>query len=250
MVVFLHGMAGYRIGPHGLLREIAESLAEIGIYSCRFDFRGRGYSSGNNMETNILSMYEDVEIVLQNLQKIYGILELNLLGICSGAKLAILYALKTSMKIDNIIGLSTETLFENKKKPKLSMNSIQDYSKKIFSTATWSKLVRGEINFRRILKNILFIPKLGNRKRSNVQQSKLIHPFINFAGETLLIYGDKDPIYNESLKQITNLLDKYKKKYSKIIIEGGDHNFYSVQHKEKIISDLKYWFLKRYSDQI
>ena len=55
-VVFLHGWAGYRAGPHDLLVKIARHLTENGYDCFRFDFRGKGYSQGDRLKTNNQTM--------------------------------------------------------------------------------------------------------------------------------------------------------------------------------------------------
>ena len=44
-VVTLHGWGGYRIGPHRMIVKLCRALADAGISSLRFDFRGRGDST-------------------------------------------------------------------------------------------------------------------------------------------------------------------------------------------------------------
>jgi len=46
VVVFLHGLAGHRIGKHRMYVQLSECLSQVGIASFRFDFRGSGDSEG------------------------------------------------------------------------------------------------------------------------------------------------------------------------------------------------------------
>src|SRR5690554_8214274 len=72
LLIFLHGFAGYRIGPHQLFIKTARFLTQRG-YSClRFDFRGRGYSEGARENTNYKSMVSDLDVIIQTVKKNYN----------------------------------------------------------------------------------------------------------------------------------------------------------------------------------
>ncbi len=64
-VVMCHGFAGQKIGKYRIYVLIAQRLAEMGIASLRFDFRGSGESEGNFADMTIESEVSDVQKCLE-----------------------------------------------------------------------------------------------------------------------------------------------------------------------------------------
>ena len=62
-VLFCHGFTGHRLGPGYLFVKCSRALADAGISSVRFDFRGSGESEGVFNEMNTVTMMEDLATV-------------------------------------------------------------------------------------------------------------------------------------------------------------------------------------------
>ena len=58
-VVLVHGWSGYRSGPHGILTFLGRELAAAGYATLRFDFRGRGESEGDGLQSTLVTMADD-----------------------------------------------------------------------------------------------------------------------------------------------------------------------------------------------
>jgi dienelactone hydrolase len=110
VVVFLHGWSGYRIGPHQMFVKYARKLADMGYYCMRFDFRGRGFSAGDRNVASNQTMLLDLDQVIFYLYENIKYKNIILLGICSGAKLAIYYSKSGSQRIDGVIEMSSSLL--------------------------------------------------------------------------------------------------------------------------------------------
>lgn len=257
MVVFLHGWAGYRIGPHGMLTNIARHLASQGFHCCRFDFRGRGYSSGKNTDTDMISMLEDLELVIAHLREKYKPDEINLLGMCSGGKLAVLYAKVGMHKINHIITLSGDLLvgMDSNTRRKEAVYNERQYLEKIILRETWIKFFKGHINFRLIIGSLW--PRKKHRKTgpdsskprtSGITDNKMPGAdFSNFTGSALLIHAGNDPLHEASIKQYCNVLNKYGKSYSTVIIPGANHNYYSLKWEQQVTENVAAWLAARHA---
>ncbi|MBR5026439.1 MAG: hypothetical protein IKX48_15365, partial [Victivallales bacterium] len=60
VIIFSHGWSGFRSGPAGILTTLARMFAQHGFVSLRFDYRGRGESGGNGLESTLTTMADDL----------------------------------------------------------------------------------------------------------------------------------------------------------------------------------------------
>lgn len=270
MVIYLHGWAGYRTGPHDLFVKLARKLSQEGYYGLRFDFRGRGYSHGNKAAISHKTMQEDLERVMEFVKEELFIQHIILLGICSGAKLALYYAKNGGRKVDHVIELSSPVLRYTETAATLEISRAKAnlglYFLKFFRKDTWLKFFGGEIHFLKITDNILkpllnltkSIPvikfhefltnftKGGDFKRRTTIKQEVVRnsedrSFSNFNGEILLIHGEKDPETTLSLSQISALLKKHKIIFETHIVKGANHSFYSLKWEQEIIGVTSEW---------
>ena len=79
-VLLSHGWSGHRCGPAGVLVHLARRLAADGCASLRFDFRGRGESGGNGLETTLSTMSADLCAAEAELRRLTGLEKTTLLG--------------------------------------------------------------------------------------------------------------------------------------------------------------------------
>lgn len=95
-VLMCHGFAGNRIGRFRIYVLIARRLAEMGIASLRFDFRGSGESDGTFADMTVSSEVSDAISALQFLRKNSQIdpNRIGILGNSFGAAVAVLTAEK------------------------------------------------------------------------------------------------------------------------------------------------------------
>ncbi len=88
-VVTLHGWGGYRIGPHRFMVKLCRALAREGVASLRFDFRGRGDSTGEQSAATLDTMIDDACRAVELAAKRAPGNAIVLWGLCSGGNVAI-----------------------------------------------------------------------------------------------------------------------------------------------------------------
>ncbi len=255
-IVFLHGWAGYRIGPHRMIVDYARKFSERGFHCVRFDFRGKGFSELNE-EPDYNTQLSDLECVLDSLKKLELPEKIILAGICSGAKIAIHYAMKGKIPIDGVIELSTALLRpENQFQVELSRTKslFYQYCNKIFKRETWHKLINGELKSRLILKILIssamltvqFLFGKGNSlKKRNYTKSNA--SYSTFRGDIIAIHGEKDPETIMALQQVAALTSKYSIPLKSYIIKGANHSFYSIDWKNEIFEIIEQWLEEKVS---
>jgi hypothetical protein len=257
--VFIHGWAGYRIGPHQMFVKYARQLSDLGFYSLRFDFRGRGYSAGSRNETCNKSMLFDLEQIMLYLNSSIKYDKIILIGICSGAKLALFYAKNGFQKIDGVIELSS-SLLRTDKETEIKINRKAKSISNRITKEKLLKLISGKVNFKKIIYSpiqyLIFLFNLCleffSRKAVTSNKSNGIikkdSSFKNYFGKSfLLIHGEKDPETEVSLEQITSLLNKYDLKYDKHILPNANHSFYSIKWEKDIFEIIEKWLINNYN---
>ena len=88
-VVLVHGWSGYRIGPHRILVRTARRLNAAGYATLHFDLRGRGDSEGDYDDVDLDMMIADARHAVAFLREQGDCESVSLLGICSGANVAL-----------------------------------------------------------------------------------------------------------------------------------------------------------------
>jgi len=260
MIIFLHGSAGYRIGPHQLFIKMARVLAQHGYACLRFDFRGKGYSEGARENTGYRSMLSDLDTVIQSVNSMYKPTHIILVGICSGARTALSYIKNGKQTVHSLIELSSPLLWQTNEVSTATSRTkglITDYARKAMNPDNWKRLFAGEVNYEmigRIVKNTLanhwfsiknsVCVKKGEKLPGKAPDEK---PFHNFKGEVLLIHGEKDPEAGTAMKQIKSLLQKYRIGYQDLTIKNANHSFYSLQWEKEIADTVYKWIMNRFS---
>lgn len=256
VIVFAHGMAGYRIGPHQMFVEYARKLESKGYYCFRFDFLGNGFGELKNKEIYEKHRIRQFQTVVRTLKHNFGFEKVGLLGICSGAYLSFQLSLK--IKVDYVMLLSMLPLQRETKELALdkSSHNFRSFSCKIIERDTWVKLFTNRLNFKilipRYKKNIkmfLFAIFTQKKKADSLEKEEELKNSIpvEYTVESLLIYGENDPETNVSLTQLKHSLDLLEAKYNVVIIKGANHSFYSLHWKQEVFEVISNW-LKRLED--
>jgi pimeloyl-ACP methyl ester carboxylesterase len=259
MIIFLHGSAGYRIGPHQLFVRMARFLARQGYACLRFDFRGKGYSEGVRENTSYRSMLSDLDTVIQSVNNIYKPTRIILVGICSGARTALSYIKNGKQTVHSLIELSSPLLWQTNEMSTATSRTkgmITDYTRKAMNLDNWKRLFTGEVNYKmigRIIKNTManhwFAIKNSVRAKKEKKLSNKApdeKPFHNFKGEVLLIHGEKDPEADTAMKQIKSLLQKHHIGYHDLTIKNANHSFYSLKWEKEIMDMVYSWITNKF----
>ncbi len=263
-IVFLPAYTDDRCGPQNMYVNLSRRLMRQGFFCFRFDFRGRGYSNGEVIDSNFNSKYQDTLHVINYLQKNFNPDQIILAGLCAGANLAFTVA-AGSLKIHHIINMaSVELWYTGKHKNEITQtkNIYSVYLNKLFNFSTYKKLSQKDINFSvifailkkhtvRFIKYIkykLFVKEdfgyLTNDNTQDMKQSVL--PFQNFKGEILSIYGSISSVTTIAINQIDKLGETYHFNHSWKIVQGSDHYFTAFKHKEELFLIIENWLNGKY----
>lgn len=261
VVVFLHGIAGYRIGPHRMLTQFARDLAGEGFYCMRFDFSGKGYNSHFPIATDQNSMLQDLAHVIHFVNSKLEPDHIVLAGLCLGGTVAI-YGSALAKNISRLILLAPSALYYKAsaaKEVKTTLGRLRGYWQKMAKAETYRKIIAGRVNYSLIARFLIspftsyFRSKCFPDKQEAGDSTKknpvYIAPLQNFNGSILIIFGDRDPEFEASSHQIKSLCDSNGVNYQLKAIPGANHSFYSIEWKKQILLHIKEWMLAPKEDR-
>lgn len=245
-VIFLHGWGTYRIGPHRIFVNAAREFEKLGIPSLRFDFRGRGESEGETSNIRLVDMIDDTTVAINTMIKESGVKEIILLGLCSGGEVAVGSAL-SNPAVEGLILWSTPLLARESdvaSDTKKTATIAKSYWQKLFMAETWKKLARNNVNYRLIFK-IIFGGFLSKPEKT-LKEKELLELFKTFKGEALFVYGSNDPDTKFNMNSYSKLCDENNISSKFCLIDGANHNFYSLNWKKELLNISSEWIVSNY----
>ena len=243
-VVFIHGWAGYRGGPHRMFVETARRLCEAGYHALRFDLRGRGDSAGEVADTDLDGMIEDARAARRFLLEQDGVERTAWLGICSGGNVA-LGAASLDKDVDGLILWSTP-LFAPYKKASQEVARrgifLAEYARKLFRRETWAKLLRGRIRFGIIGRVLLGSRKpMGGERDPKDSRRDIMQDLRGFSGRALFVYGSKDDEAVGAPEFYQRFCAEHGIPAAFHTVEGANHSYYSVAWTDEVIGQTLAW---------
>jgi pimeloyl-ACP methyl ester carboxylesterase len=153
-VVFLNTGSNHHIGTSRMTVTMARDLAKLGFLSVRLDIGGIGDSDAppGRVGEDARDSTIDVSSALDGLRD-RGYDEFILIGLCSGAKLA----LEATLRDDRVVGQILLNLQGFWKKPDADKDYIsrRAYYRMARRLSTWKRAARGEVDIRGITKSIV-----------------------------------------------------------------------------------------------
>ncbi len=255
-LVFLNTGSNHRIGTSRMTVTMARQLANMGFASLRLDIGGIGDSDApagrSANHPNNPAVVADVSRAIDWLND-RGFAEVILIGLCSGAKLA----LETALRDERVVGQVLLNL-QGFWKP---VDAIAQYvSRRAYFRlarrgSTWSRAVRGEIDIRGIAKAFAVRyaesvahtvteawGKLRQRDGTRGATLKQFHGLAARGVKTAFVYVEEDPGLDEievifgrgaaTLRAVSNV--------SITIINEGDHIFSWDYHRRHLFSQVEH----------
>jgi len=158
-VVMLNGGASSHIGPNRMYVELARRWAASGYVVLRLDLAGLGDSATrpgqNSNEVYPPGALDDVSAAINFLRREFGVEHVTLAGLCAGAYHALRSAI-SGLDVNTVLLVNPLTFYW-KQGSKLS--DLQEaevlanpgiYAEKIFSLASWRKVMDGRVNLWRV----------------------------------------------------------------------------------------------------
>jgi dienelactone hydrolase len=239
-VVLVHGWTGYRMGPHRMLVNAARRLNEAGFATLHFDLRGRGDSEGDYDRTDLDMMIEDALAACRHLWFNAGFGDLSLLGLCSGANVA-LGAATLDHTVRSVVAWSAlpfQKQVTQEVRSARRRGNLAQYVRKLFRPETWKKVLTGRVRYDLVGKALsgrdAAPPEQPNLKDSS---RDILADLGRYPGRILFVHGSKDP---EGMVGRDHFMAFCRKKGVNArfhLIEGANHSFYSLAWEEEVIAE-------------
>jgi alpha-beta hydrolase superfamily lysophospholipase len=160
-VILLNAGADHHIGASRLYVSMARRWAQHGYVVLRMDLAGLGDSGTRpgraDDDVFPLQAVDDIRAAIEFLRNAYGVRDVALAGLCSGAYHA-LRAAVAGLSVNRILMVNPQNYFW---KPGESLNDLQlvevvrnpgVYRERVFSLAAWKRVISGNVNILRIAK--------------------------------------------------------------------------------------------------
>ncbi|MBA4387918.1 MAG: hypothetical protein C0404_08045 [Verrucomicrobia bacterium] len=242
-VVFLNGWPGSRIGPHRMFVTAARQLTADGFCCLRFDFGGRGESDGLAAEATIRSMVADTRCAINSLVAQANISRVVLLGICSGAKVAIAEAADDA-RVQALVLWSPEAMGHLRSpatKAARSASMAMEYIHKLSKPGTWKKILTFDVNTRMVQKAL--VGPAEPTEEETREESQTLQRFGSFRGSVILLYGGSDGQTRLAAANYREFFETRRLKCEVHEIPHANHNFYSLAWEKTVIDATRKWLL-------
>jgi hypothetical protein len=254
-VITLHGWGGYRVGPHRFMVKLCRALAHAGVSSLRFDFRGRGDSTGGEKLATLDTMIDDACRAVEFARRRAPQNAVTLWGLCSGGNVAI-GAATLKDEVRNLVLLSTLPFVPDKKSAERvarAQAQAGNYFRKLFRPATWKKLFTGAVNFRAVKKAILGgrSPSTGDAARDPKDSARdILAAFATYRGAAYFLYGGADREAAGAAEHFRAFTSAHGIPATFETVEGSNHDFYSLAWEEHVIHETIQWVKPPSPDQL
>ncbi|MFP4240960.1 MAG: alpha/beta hydrolase family protein [Chitinispirillaceae bacterium] len=222
-VVISHGFTGHRLGPGYLFVKLSKALAEMGISSLRYDFRGSGESEGTFADQTFPNMSSDLLSATDHVRKNFKPSALFLFG----------HSLGGMVSAENAVNANASGL--------ILLSAVADLSQRVKHVSGLTKqspTPEGLYAYGPHKMSLSFLDGL-----------KGVDPAVSisdFNGDVLALHGDRDEtVPPDESRMFKHWCEERNLDFSLRIVEGADHNFYSVQHVDTVLYSVCSWLKER-----
>src|SRR6266403_3695265 len=218
--LLLHGFTGTKVEPHRMFGKSSRTLAEHGIASLRFDFRGSGDSAGDFGDMTIRSEVADSLEAIKFLarHKRINSLRLALIGLSMGGAVAAHVAAREKHRVKSLVLIAPVAEGEG---------ILDELSTPV---AVSSLAATGITDHDGNLVGVAFIRQFA--------EMRPLREVVKSACPVLIVHGSKDqtvPAHHADLYE--RALQTHKRVVKKVIIPGADHNFNKHIWESRVITE-------------
>ena len=241
-VLFVHAAGGNRLGPHRMFVELGDKFNRRGYSTFRFDFTGCGDSSGIESKDDIDAEVFDLVNAVRYFIDAGQLEKVVLLGISRGSRVCFNAMSSENLALGGMILLSTPVSTRRSAAKSVGFR-LAEYARKLRDRRYFLKLIRGRVNIGGIYRTLINAFALRNR------YSELHKGIFLSCCRVLLIYGDCDPISQESSRYYISRFEENDVSCESHFISYANHSFFHYKWKEQIAGICLEWLEKIVSER-
>ncbi len=226
-VAVVVGGPQYRVGSHRQFVLLARHLAEQGIPTLRFDYRGMGDSEGaaRSFEAVDADVRAALDALFDRCPELRGV---TLWGLCDGASAALMYAAQDP----RVRGLVLVNPWVRSEQSLAHVHLKHYYRHRIASSDFWRKLATGRLGLIASVRSLLGSVRRAARPAAALPyQQRMLAGLRDFRGEVLVVLSGNDMVAREFEDHCRNEADWRRRLHEGRIvlrtIEAADHTFSS-----------------------
>jgi len=254
-VLIVVGGPEYRAGSHRQFTLLARRLADAGMASCRFDYRGMGDSEGamRNFESVDADIAAAIDAFMKHVPQLRRIV---LWGLCDAASAALYYAHRDS-RVSGVILLNPWVRHPaSQAKTRLK----HYYLRRLMQWSFWRKLLTGGVRIRNSLGDLTetarqtAAPYRESRADSDPRHGspgyveRMLSGFEQFRGDVLLILSGND-LTAQEFTVLCQGSSAWKKclrraRVKQVSVKEADHTFSSQKWRDEVAGLSRDWIMQ------
>ena len=246
-VLIVVGGPQYRAGSHRQFTLLARYLAQRGIASLRFDYRGMGDSSGASRTFE--GAEEDIRAAVDRLvERLPAPREVVIWGLCDAASAALIYA----QADPRVSGLILVNPWVRTEAGSARAQLRHYYGARLLQASFWQKLAQGEFNPARAARSfggslMRSIRRSRNHARKPLPE-RMEAGLRGFRGRVLLILSGKDLTaqeFNSLVKSSPTWQGLLREpRVTRFEMPGANHTFSRRDWREQVLTWTSAWLIQ------
>lgn len=231
-VLIVVGGPQYRSGSHRQFTLLARQLADHGIASLRFDYRGMGDSEGamRNFESIDADIRAAIDTLMTTVPALKGVA---IWGLCDAASAAMIYA-HTDPRVSGLVLLNP---WVHSQAAEAQARLQRYYPSRLFNYDFWLKLAKFEVNVSTACLELsrFLLQRKARPDKHGAQKDfteRMLDGITQFKGESLIILSDLEDLTAQIFNSLMVNAPKWRELYQGpcatcMTLNGANHTFSS-----------------------
>lgn len=247
-LVIVVGGPQYRVGAHRQFYHLSEIAAELGVEVLRFDFGGRGDSSGayGSLDERAEQVRQAADAFLKRAPKIK---RLYYWGLCDAASLLILH--RDTLPACAGLGLANPWVRDGEELTTAGLRG--HYRWQLLSLTNWKRVLTREIRLRNLIAGLWFLMLPGNRPVATDLALQMEEAFLQCRLPLLILLSEQDLTAKE-FDQVVRMrpalrdrLHDIRRRTSVVRLPDADHTFASRAARDAVALETLLWISRTVS---
>jgi exosortase A-associated hydrolase 1 len=242
-VLVVVGGPQYRVGSHRQFLLLARQLAESGIATLRFDYRGMGDATGEML--GFESIHDDIDAAITCFFELQPDLQSVVLwGLCDGASAACMYA-PSDARVSGLI-LLNPWVRTTAGEAKTYLKTY--YRNRLLQKGFWRKLVKGEIELTRALTSFTNLLRTARTRQSDTDEpaalpGRMLTALRSRELPLLFVLSGQDYVAREfeDLCATQEMWNRLLRNASVVRLEKADHTFSTTEWRRSVAGTTVDW---------